>query len=231
MRYLITFIIVFLVNFSFVHGLAIEDNLNKIRDNLKTIENNQKNRNLLNKMYPVGSIYISTSSTNPSSLVGGTWQAYAQGRTLIGIDGSSYKTASATGGDAIKTISTSNMRSHNHTSAISGTVKSTFKGTSKATSSAGGHKHSFPFNISGNESTGYALSRDGNGYQGRIITTTASKRTTTVTQGSHNHSVSVSGTVKSTFKGSTGTTTAVGSGTSVDFRNPYITVYIWRRTA
>jgi peptidoglycan hydrolase CwlO-like protein len=27
-------------------------------------------------VYPVGSIYISTSSTNPSSLFGGTWKSY-----------------------------------------------------------------------------------------------------------------------------------------------------------
>ena len=36
-------------------------------------------------MYPVGSIYLSTSSTNPSNFIGGTWVAYGQGRTLVGV--------------------------------------------------------------------------------------------------------------------------------------------------
>ena len=59
---------------------------------------------IVNLIYPVGSIYISTSSTNPGSLFGGTWQAYGQGRTLIGAgtgnDGSTSMsfTANATGG-------------------------------------------------------------------------------------------------------------------------------------
>ena len=39
---------------------------------------------LLNKIYPVGSIYLSISSTNPSTFLGGTWTQIAQGRTLFG---------------------------------------------------------------------------------------------------------------------------------------------------
>ena len=37
--------------------------------------------NFLNKIYPVGSIYISTASTNPSTFLGGTWEAYGKGQT------------------------------------------------------------------------------------------------------------------------------------------------------
>lgn len=41
-------------------------------------------RKLVDLVYPVGSLYFSTNSTNPSTLFGGTWQPYAQGRTIIG---------------------------------------------------------------------------------------------------------------------------------------------------
>lgn len=41
----------------------------------------------LSSVYPIGSIYISTVSTNPSTLLGiGTWVAYGTGRALVAID-------------------------------------------------------------------------------------------------------------------------------------------------
>ena len=51
--------------------------------------------NLLGKTYPVGAIYISTSSTSPASLFGGTW-TQLKDRFLIGA-GNSYA-VNATGG-------------------------------------------------------------------------------------------------------------------------------------
>lgn len=53
----------------------------------------------LQALYPIGSIYSSTVSTNPGTLFGfGTWAAYAAGRVLIG-EGGGF-TAGATGGSA-----------------------------------------------------------------------------------------------------------------------------------
>lgn len=39
----------------------------------------------LNSIYPVGSVYISLTSNNPGTYLKGTWEQFAQGRTLIGV--------------------------------------------------------------------------------------------------------------------------------------------------
>jgi microcystin-dependent protein len=63
-------------------------------------------------VYPVGSIYLATVSTNPNTLLGfGTWSAI-QGRFLIGVDGT--YTAGSTGGNANKTLATGELPSHTH---------------------------------------------------------------------------------------------------------------------
>lgn len=56
-------------------------------------------------MYPVGSVYITYNNVNPGTFLGGTWERFGQGRTLIGQgtgnDGStsmSFTTAGDTGG-------------------------------------------------------------------------------------------------------------------------------------
>lgn len=36
-------------------------------------------------LYPVGSIYMSTNSQNPSEYLGGEWEAYGEGRTIVGV--------------------------------------------------------------------------------------------------------------------------------------------------
>lgn len=40
----------------------------------------------LDKTYPVGAIYISTSTINPGTFMGGAWEAFAQGQTIFGVD-------------------------------------------------------------------------------------------------------------------------------------------------
>lgn len=39
----------------------------------------------LNSIYPIGSVYISLTSTNPGTYLKGTWEQFSQGRTLIGV--------------------------------------------------------------------------------------------------------------------------------------------------
>lgn len=65
-----------------------------------------------NLLYPVGSIYSSTVSTNPATLFGfGTWVAYAAGRVTVG-NGGGFS-AGATGGSADATLP-----SHSHTATV-----------------------------------------------------------------------------------------------------------------
>lgn len=72
----------------------------------------------LRAAYPIGSIYISTVSTNPSALLGfGTWVAFGTGRMLISADGT--YTAGSTGGSATTTLSVSNLPSHTHSASSS----------------------------------------------------------------------------------------------------------------
>lgn len=66
----------------------------------------------LNSVYPVGSIYLSINSTNPSTLFGGTWEQLKD-RFLLGA-GSIY-TAGSTGGAATHTLTVNEMPSHTHT--------------------------------------------------------------------------------------------------------------------
>lgn len=40
--------------------------------------------NVFDRVYPVGSIYMSVNSTDPQELFGGTWERIAEGRTLFG---------------------------------------------------------------------------------------------------------------------------------------------------
>lgn len=108
-------------------------------------------------IYPVGSIYTATVSTNPATLFGfGTWTAFGAGRVLIG-NGGGF-TAGNTGGSAdavvvshTHTASTNTTGAHIHNteaqqvnlangglSARGGTVVGNFGGV---TSSAGDHSH------------------------------------------------------------------------------------------
>lgn len=43
---------------------------------------------LLNYVYPVGSLYMSTDPTSPASLFGGSWESIASERVLMGASGS-----------------------------------------------------------------------------------------------------------------------------------------------
>ena len=100
---------------------------------------------LLNRVYPVGSIYMSAVNVSPASFLGGTWQAIEQGRMLMAA-GSSWQ-AGTTGGAAYHALTVQEMPSHDH-SAVETAAGGHTHGAS--TGSAGAHAHSGSTNNAGN---------------------------------------------------------------------------------
>ena len=127
---------------------------NKIAELNEQIEELEGNRlgtiGALNKLYPVGSIYISTNLDTPakvaSALGGGTWVAYADGKVLR----SSTGTSGQTGGSSTHSLSKSEMpahihtlNSHSHSFTPVGTNSYTTKDVATGNQSAN-HTHSVP---------------------------------------------------------------------------------------
>ena len=66
---------------------------------------------LIDVIYPVGSIYMSVNSTSPATLFGGTWEKIED--TFLLASGTNYATGT-TGGEATHTLTTEEMPSHTH---------------------------------------------------------------------------------------------------------------------
>lgn len=146
---------------------------------LTTAKNNLKST-VLSYVYPVGSIYISTSSTSPATFIGGTWQRIT-GRFLLaatdsggtGGNSSSSQKAGYTGGEATHTLTEAEMPKHRH-----------YAGKNSSA-----------------EAAGYGLTATA-AFQNRVL---------------------VSG------EGNWGSYT--GSGSAHNNMPPYLSVYMWKRTA
>ena len=178
----------------------------------------------LSALYPVGSIYMNaTNATNPATLLGfGTWAAFGAGRVPVGFDSGNplFDSAEETGGSADAIVV-----SHDHTYSATTGNQSADHVHSGTTNSAGTHNHvqqqvqsgfsGFGTNIVGGANPGTAQAASQN-------TQDAGAHTHTFTTGgvSANHTHSVSGT----------TAASGSSGTNANYQ-PYITVYMWKRTA
>lgn len=162
----------------------------------------------LGALYPVGSIYTNAAvSTNPATLLGfGTWSAFGAGRVLVGVDAgdAAFDTLGETGGSKDTTLPT-----HSHT----------YSGN---TNNVGAHRHG----LNGNQ--GGSLQILGGTGSAKVAGITHANSETWVYDrvgynimeevGSHEHSFS-------------GTTSSSGSSPTNTNLQPYITVYMWRRTA
>lgn len=182
---------------------------------------------ILNMIYPVGSIYMSVNNVSPATFIGGTWTALTD-RVLIGA-GSSYA-VNATGG---ATSHTHTSAAHTHTSAAHthtiaahthGALNSK-NGTLEAMIGSGnGDAYSIAFAVGNQNSTVKSIySVRGASYS---QPSTVNSHNTII----HGETASKALTSNSTTPGNTGSTTPGNTGSSSNLP-PYLAVYMWKRTA
>lgn len=157
----------------------------------------------ISAIYPVGSIYMSVKNTNPSAYFGGTWVAWGTGRVPVGVNANDadFATVEMTGGTSTVTLTTAQMPSHTHA-----------KGT-LATASTGSHTHDLK-----NQKTAWGTTGGNRVLIDAFSGYTAVSNKATTSAGAHTHTIS-------------GSTAAVGSGSAHNNLQPYITCYMWKRTA
>ena len=159
---------------------------------------------IIGKIYPVGSIYMSMSATNPATLFGvGTWARISQGRFLLGADDSTYK-AGGTGGEATHTLTAEEMPAHSH-----------------GMDGNGNHRH---YIANTDENSGGWLGNNAylehkytdNSYENFELMGTGRDATVGLTSQSGWHTHNINNT---------------GGGAAHNNMPPYLVCYIWQRTA
>ena len=237
MKKLIFIITLLIICISDVNAASITDQINNLNNSINDLTDEVDNINNVDKLYPIGSIYVSVSETNPSELFGGTWERYAQGRQIVGYgsNGTTSYSYNATGGSTSKTLAIANMPAHTHTLTPLGTITSTFQGTEVNTSTDGEHTHTFDFGRASEEATGYGYGKTdevvGDAFYDRVVIFRGEPVAISSAAGAHTHTLTPEGTVESKFTGTETTTSSVGIGESFSVQNPYIIVYMWKRTA
>ena len=193
---------------------AIDGTCTRFSSELSNLKNE-----LLESVYPVGSIYISTTLSTVAqvkSALGGEWETYGAGRTLIGVgnNGTSNYTIGKNGGvESVSTkLTTENLPSHTHV----------IPELSGSTSEDGEHNHTLTNNT--------ALLRWNGGTPGNLSHTLATNSSIwggyTIEinpAGNHTHSVSTASSTTTTCN------ECKGTAVSISTIQPYITVYMYQR--
>lgn len=186
---------------------------------------------IINFIYPVGAIFMGVNNVNPSTFLGGTWVAWGTGRVPVGVDvnDDSFNSVEKTGGESTHKLTNNEMPSHNHSdgdlsASSNGAHTHTVSGTAAEN---GAHDHSGSTVLAYNSSSpGFAT----NGTYYKYKSTTFKDACSDA--GAHTHSVSgtaaSSGAHTHDVSGSTGNT---GGGGPHNNLQPYITCYMWKRTA
>lgn len=190
---------------------------------------------VLAAVYPVGSIYTNaTNATNPGTLLGfGTWVSFGAGRVPVGFDGGDalFNAAEKTGGSKDATLV-----SHSHGGSTGN--QSSDHAHSGTTSSAGNHQHYVVKNAATDASSQYGITVNGGnslagsgsgGYESYVLNGQSNGADSGLSSynGVHSHSFSTGG-VSSNHNHSI---TPEGSSATNANVQPYITVYMWKRTA
>lgn len=175
--------------------------------------------------YPVGSLFISTIATNPNTQLGiGTWAAWGTGRVPVGVDPNQteFATTEKTGGAKTHTLAESEIPGHKHGMAHAHDMSHDHPAAT--TAMGGGHEHTSYGNTTAGQDVGtYARGAiAGRVKDGALIDW----------DGDHQHTFDVP-----PYNGGTnwdnrgGITDATGGGAAHNNLQPYITCYMWKRTA
>lgn len=211
------------------------------------------------KKYYVGKLIFDTKNVNPSTYLGfGTWQLWGQGRVPVGVNpnDNDFKTVEKTGGEKTHKLTLAEIPSHTHTfkgnvTSSAGTHTHTLNNHthtySKVNSTTEGHKltidemprHQHGMNIKANQvaargNVEWVEQYDSNNITIYTTLTGGDKshnheiKTTSASTGSNNGNTSNNGTHTHNISGTN--TNSGGDGTHNNLQ-PYITCYIWKRTA
>lgn len=102
----------------------ITDDITEIEGDVSTLETTVSGlaSQILLAAYPVGSVYLSITNTNPGTLFGGTWSQIAEGRALVGVgtgtdinNNTKEFEVGNNGGEYTHQLTVNEMPSHSHT--------------------------------------------------------------------------------------------------------------------
>ena len=196
----------------------------------------------LDKTYPVGSIYMSVNNTNPSTLFGGTWEAWGSGRVPVGVNASdaNFNSVEKTGGASTVALTTAQLPKHNHdlsshTHTIPALTGSATGGGITNGITGGLHTHEVreanDHNIGAYSNSTWS---SGSGCFGRTGDAPANRLIATASTHTHtlpNHTHTVTTVASTTSTPSASHTGNQGSGSAHSNLQPYITCYMWKRVA
>ena len=193
--------------------------------------------------FPVGAIYMSTTSANPSTFwTGTTWQAFATGKTIIGIDTSDtdFNSVNKTGGSKEVVLTVPNLPIHSHTVGDN-SHSHTANGVGDHSHTLNDHSHYLPPHQHGSgwgerNQTGYWGNWPGSNFRGSNSTDWDNNMFLTSpvdqwTNGAGAVGMSGSGAHSHTINATTHSHTLSNTGSNTAHSNlqPYVVTYIWKR--
>jgi hypothetical protein len=182
--------------------------------------------------FPVGSVFISVVSTNPGTLLGyGTWSSFGAGRVLVGLDSgdTDFDTVEETGGAKTKAISAHSGTAVADHSSHTHTYTEVVNHTHAITITDPGHTHTQTTSATDGATTRADSSSGGTTYNNVANINSA---TTGITASSANPAGGVAtGTTAGPSATLTHSVTQPSAHTDLNVVQPYIVVYMWKRTA